>query len=170
MTEECFDIVDENNEPTGEVKSRAEVHKAGQDWHRASGIWIINSKKQILCQRRSHKKDVHPGLWQSFLGGHLKAGETYIQNAIGELNEELGLEISADDLMPLFIKKSDKMKHFSQIYILKLDKDEKDFKFNDGEVEQVGWFDIYSLKRDIEAGKFCNTLYPEVLDYMKVNS
>lgn len=66
MSQEFFDIVDENNIPTGEVRSREEVHREKKDWHRAVHIWIINNRSEILCQQRSWKKDGNPGMWQSF--------------------------------------------------------------------------------------------------------
>jgi isopentenyldiphosphate isomerase len=118
ITEEFFDIVDENNIPLDFSKSRKEVHDALQYWHRATHIWIVNNKNQILCQQRSLSKDANPGKWQSFFGGHLKTGQTYLDNAVEELSEELGLLIKPKELIPIHILKSDKAKHFGQVFVL----------------------------------------------------
>lgn len=56
---EVLDILDKNGNRTGEVKPRKEVHSNG-DWHKGFHIWIINSKKELLIQRRSPNKDVYP--------------------------------------------------------------------------------------------------------------
>jgi 16S rRNA (adenine1518-N6/adenine1519-N6)-dimethyltransferase len=88
---EAFDIVDENNQPVGEQKLRSVVHKELKDWHRATSIVIVNDKKEILCQQRSLKKDREPGMWQAGFGGHLKAGQTYLENAIEELEGYRGI-------------------------------------------------------------------------------
>jgi isopentenyldiphosphate isomerase len=91
MPTENFDIYDENNNPLWITKSRKIVHSELKDWHRVSHIWIYNDVWEILCQKRSVKKDSNPWLWMSFFGWHLKAWETYEENAINELEEEIWL-------------------------------------------------------------------------------
>lgn len=71
------------------MKSRDEIHRELKDWHRIVSVWIINDKNEFLCQKRSMKKDAHPGVWQSFFGGHLKAGQTYEECLKEELMEEI---------------------------------------------------------------------------------
>lgn len=166
MSCETFDIVDQNNNSLNIVKSRDEVHKNLIDWHRVTHIWIVNSEKQILCQQRSLKKDANPGKWQSFFGGHLKSGENYEQNAIGELKEELGTDINADSLRALYIRKSETAKHFAHVYVLKLDKDISKFSYNDKEVEQVKWFSIENLNQAISKQEFCNSLDEKVFEFI----
>ena len=162
-----FDIYDENNNPTGKVLPRDEVHKELQYWHRATHIWIVNNNLDILCQQRSWQKDSNPGLWQSFFGGHLKAGETYEQNALGELGEELGLlNLSSADLKEIYVKKSDKALHHGMVYVLRWDGDEKNLSFDDGEVEQVKWIGKNEIVEKFNNGEFCNSLDKKVFDYL----
>lgn len=165
-TTEMFDIYDENNNPTGITKPRDQVHKELKDWHRATHIWIINDQKQVLCQQRSMSKDSNPGKWQSFFGGHLKAGETYEQNALNELGEELGLDINKDDLKPVHILKSDKAKHFGQVYAYRWNGEVSDVKFNDGEVEQVKWMTFEEIQEMMDNEKFCNIIDKKVVEYI----
>lgn len=112
-------------------------------------------------------KDSNPGMWQSFFGGHLKAGEGYESNALNELNEELGLTITANLLVPLYVKKSDKAKHFSQVFALIWNGDISDLSFRDDEVEQVKWTDFNELERMIGEGKFCNSVDPSVKAFIQ---
>jgi isopentenyldiphosphate isomerase len=142
IDQELFDIVDENNNLTGITKPRDLVHKEMKDWHRATGVWIVNNKKQFLCQQRSLKKDVDAGKWQSFFGGHLKAGETFEQNVIIELEEELGLHAEKENLIKAQMIKSESYLHFSQQYIYIWSGDISELKFNDGEVEQIRWMSV----------------------------
>ena len=167
MTQEYFDIVDKNNQPLGMTKSREEVHRDMVDWHRVTGIWVIDSKNRILCQKRSLKKDTNPSMWQSYIGGHLKAGETSEENAVAEAKEELGLDVKSLDLTPICTRTSERMKHISQIYVLRIDKAEKDFSFNDGEVEEVKWFSLEELEKETAKGGFCNSIYPEIADFIQ---
>lgn len=160
--EEFFDIVDEENQPTGIKKTRSEVHDSKAFWHRATHIWIVNKDGKILCQQRSLAKDVFPGKWQSFFGGHLKSGQTYDDNSISELGEELGLTVNKTDLRPLYILKNEPSKHFGQVYIMTWNGSIEDLRFNDKEVEKVKWFSPAELKETMAVGEFCNRFDPEV--------
>lgn len=164
--EELFDIVNEQNTPLGITKSRSTVHAEMTDWHRVTHIWVANNNNQILCQQRSLTKDKNPGKWQSFFGGHLEAGQTYEANAISELNEELGLHITADQLIPLYVKKSESQKHFAQVYLVKWQGDPGELRFNDGEVAQVKWYNLSDLEQEISQGQFCNSMDDKVKDYL----
>ena len=54
MKDELIDVLNEDGIQTGEILSRAEVHKRGL-WHRAIVVAIINEKNEILLQQRSDK-------------------------------------------------------------------------------------------------------------------
>lgn len=166
MDDELLDIVNENNNATGVTKPRSVVHVEGADWHRTTHIWIVNDRGEVLCQQQSLQKDKNPGMWQSFFGGHLKAGQTYESNALEELNEELGIEASAADLVPIYVKKGEAQKHFGQVYVLRWSGDPASLKFNDGEVAQVRWMPLEVLKQLIEQKQFCNSLDPRVVEYL----
>lgn len=169
MSQEYFDIVDENNIPTGEVKSRDEVHRQKTDWHRAVHIWIVNDRGEILCQQRSWKKDGNPGMWQSFFGGHIKAGQTVEECLQEELLEEIGIDIAKTDVLPAFvnIRRGEVAKHFGYTYVLQWNGDIADIVFNDGEVEQVTWMELPMLESRINAGEFCNMVTDSVREYLR---
>jgi 16S rRNA (adenine1518-N6/adenine1519-N6)-dimethyltransferase len=87
---EVFDIVDENDQVTGQA-SRVEVH-ARKLLHRAVHVFIFNKRGDLLLQQRSMFKDVHPGVWGSSVSGHLDAGEDYAAAVLRELDEEMGIQ------------------------------------------------------------------------------
>lgn len=101
MSEEYFDILDENGKKTGKIKLRNEVHRDG-DWHKAVHIWIINDYGEILLQRRCATKDSNPNMLSIFNGGHLSQGDDSLTGAIRELKEELDLDVKKEELQ--FIK------------------------------------------------------------------
>lgn len=89
--DEIFDVVDEDDVVTGQA-TRAEVHARG--WrHRAVHVLVFNKKGEVLLQKRSRLKDVHPGAWDSSAAGHLDAGESYAGAAKREIEEELGMAV-----------------------------------------------------------------------------
>ncbi len=141
---ELLFVVDENNNPL-EPKPRDEVHTKGY-WHRNSHVRIINSKKEILCQKRSMRKDSNPGYWEAFFGGHLAPDEDYLDGAVNEVNEELNLNISKDDLLPFKINKSEIDKEFQSIYRLTWGGEITKINFDKEETDQLKWTSLTDLK------------------------
>jgi isopentenyldiphosphate isomerase len=93
MTEEIFDVVNEQDEVIGQ-QPRREVHRLGL-MHRAVHVLVFNAAGQVFLQKRSLKKDRQPGLWDSSASGHVDAGEDYDACAVRELREEIGLCVPA---------------------------------------------------------------------------
>ncbi len=87
--EEWFDVVNGRDEVVGRAL-RAEVHARGL-WHRAVHVLVFDAAGRVFLQKRSMRKDMSPGLWDSSCSGHLDAGEDYDAAAVRELGEELGL-------------------------------------------------------------------------------
>ena len=88
---EIFDVVDENDQVTGQ-NTRGEVH-ANRLLHRAVHVFVFNKRGDLLLQQRSMFKDVHPGVWDSSVSGHLDSGEDYAAAAVRELDEEMGIRV-----------------------------------------------------------------------------
>ena len=89
---ELFDVVTADGQPTGRVKTRAEVHRDG-DWHRAVHVWVTGIDEHgpfLLFQRRSLLKDTQPGKLDATVGGHYRAGET-LAETLREVEEEIGI-------------------------------------------------------------------------------
>ncbi|MDH5356922.1 MAG: NUDIX domain-containing protein, partial [Gammaproteobacteria bacterium] len=90
VSHELLDVVDENDIVVG-VKTRGEIH-AKALMHRAVHILVFNSQGELFIQKRAMTKDENPGQWDSSSAGHVDSGETYLQCAIRELKEELGVD------------------------------------------------------------------------------
>lgn len=99
--DEWFDVVDQNGEPTGQVKRRSDVHRDG-DWHRAFHCWVTvrshEAQPAIVFQRRSSSKDTYPGCLDVAVGGHFRAGEGF-DEVVREIDEELGISPPVDSLV-----------------------------------------------------------------------
>lgn len=88
---EWLDIVDEGDMVIGRAP-RTRIHAEGR-YHRSSHIVLFNSKDQVFVQLRSMNKDNGAGLWDSSAAGHVDSGESYLDCAVRELHEELGISI-----------------------------------------------------------------------------
>lgn len=141
--EELLFSVDENNNPI-EPHPRKLSHTNGI-WHRAAHIWIINNKHQILCQQRSLHKDMFPGLWEPFFGGHLSPQQSYESCAISELQEELGIATDKHALIFVSEYKYIPGTEFQGIFILPWNGDISSLRLEKEEVEQVQWVDAKSV-------------------------
>ncbi len=98
---ECVDVLDEQGEPTGEVKARKAVHRSGE-LHRTVHVWIMNDRREVLLQKRAQSKNTHPGLWDMACAGHIVHGDTSLETAVKEIQEELGVDIPESDIAYLF--------------------------------------------------------------------
>ena len=98
---EYLDILDENGKRTGQTAPRKEVHSKGL-WHKGFQIWIINSKKELLVQRRSKNKDVYPNKLYISIGGHPISGEDEKEGIRREFEEEIGVKLDINKLEYLY--------------------------------------------------------------------
>ncbi|MFA6052785.1 MAG: NUDIX domain-containing protein [Methylobacter sp.] len=98
MNTELLSVVDENDCIINTCP-RHIIHATGLR-HRAVHILVFNDLGQLFLQKRSMKKDLNGGLWDTSAAGHVDAGEDYDISAVREVEEELG--ISAHTLEPLF--------------------------------------------------------------------
>ena len=143
--EEKFDVLNEFGEFTGEVATREECHKKGL-WHRAVYAFIIDQNSNILLQKRSAKKKLWPNMWDVTVGGHVDAGEFGRQSLIREVKEELGIDITDDDIKYLVgsssinIKGDIINKHYNECYLITKDIDVSKIKLQEEEVSEVRYF------------------------------
>ena len=79
---------------TGFSKARQLVHRDG-DWHRAINVWMYTSRGELLLQRRAEGKDTFPGRWDVSVAGHITSGDSVLETALKEVEEELGISISS---------------------------------------------------------------------------
>lgn len=87
---ELLDIVGENDTVLG-IATRAEIHRT-QRLHRAVHMLVQNPNGEVYLQKRAATKDSNPNCWDSSAAGHVDAGEAYMDAAVRELFEELGIE------------------------------------------------------------------------------
>ncbi len=136
MSEEIFDVVNERDEVV-DRKSRREVHARGL-WHRAVHVLVFNARGEVFLQKRSMKKDMSPGKWDSSSSGHLDTGEAYDACAVREVREEIGLKLTQT---PQRLFKIDACKatgwEFCWIYRCE---NEGPFTLHPEEIETGAWF------------------------------
>lgn len=163
---ELLDVYDSNGKLTGKVIPRGtKDEEFGEDEHIAVAIiYIQNNEGKFLIQKTSISK----GAIYSSTGGHVTHGETPKESIIRETKEEIGLDISNDNIIDLGHICVDFPIRF--IFYLKKDIDIKDLSLDKEEVESVYFFDLKELNNIIERGKMHKghiSVLKKVLEYIQ---
>lgn len=157
---EMIDILNEDGSLTGETTSKKEVHEKGL-WHRASHIWFVNSSNEILLQKRAEHIESHPGEYDISAAGHLSAGDSPIQGALREVEEELGIKLSESALVKIGEIKSESTqyggsyinKEHNDVYVVYKDISIENFTIQEDEVDHISYIPINEFKEWVKNRK-----------------
>lgn len=148
---ELIDIVDENGNFTGEVLEKEKAHDRNL-LHNEIACFVINSNKEILLQKRSMNKRFNPGKW-GLCAGHVDSGESLEDATIREIKEEIGLDVTVDELHTFTEREvniKEKNSHIAYFYYLVTDKKEDEFVIQEEELSEVKWFNVDYLIELVE--------------------
>ncbi|MGI0116624.1 isopentenyl-diphosphate Delta-isomerase [Zooshikella sp. RANM57] len=95
-------LVDEKDNEVGTI-DKLEAHVLGL-LHRCFSIFIVNSKGDILIQKRSASKYHSPGIWSNTCCSHPLPGESTLHAAHRRLYEEMGVDTSLKEVLTLIYK------------------------------------------------------------------
>ena len=137
---EIWDLLDENGKETDEIMQAGEPIPEGR-YHKGADVWIVNSKNQILIQKRSPNKRLSPNVW-AMTGGSVIKGETSLQTIQRETLEELGIHLKQEiDLQDIVIQKE--------------------------EVSDVKWATYEEVEQIFESGQFLKNRWEFVRSFIK---
>lgn len=175
MVNDIIDIVDNKGNTTGVKKLKSEAHKDGS-WHQTAHIWIFNSKKEVLLQKRAKDKMDFPGLWDISAAGHLSAGETPESGAVRELFEEIGINMDPSKLKKIEVRKI--IQHipelnfhnneFAHIYLLEFNGNPKELKIQEEEIESVKFLSLKKFKSEVKDTRTAKKYVPHGQYYLDI--
>lgn len=155
---EYLDVVDMQGEPTGERVERKKAHKEGYR-HRTAHVWIVrkhHGSVEILLQKRCKDKDSFPECYDISSAGHILAGTDYVESALRELKEELGLDVKGEELLDCGLMHLDITSSFhgeafvdkqvAKVFLLWKDLEESDFIVQKEEIDSVMWIEFEQCK------------------------
>ena len=143
-------MVDENDKEIG-IEGKLAAHQNGGKLHRAFSIFIFNSKREILLQKRAKEKYHSALLWSNTCCGHPRPDEPLEAAARRRLKEEMGFDCDLAEKFS-FIYKIDfengiSENEFDHVFIGKFDGEpEPDPK----EINEWQWIEIEKLKEGIK--------------------
>ena len=86
---EYFPVIAPNGVVIGRA-SRSYCHSGAKPLHPVVHLHILDREGHLFLQKRSIKKDIQPGKWDTAVGGHVDYGESIMEALYRESSEELG--------------------------------------------------------------------------------
>ncbi len=174
---ELFDILDPSGNPTGLKTERGVAHREGA-WHATAHIWIVrpgeNGGYDVLLQKRSEEKDSNPGGYDISSAGHVMSGDTPLASAVREMREELGLQVSPEELTfvgmhkgsyeAVFHDRPFKDREYASVYLYTKPVDISELSLQKEEVSEVMWLDDLACGKIVKDRSIPNCIYPDEFD------
>lgn len=161
---EYWDIYDKDGNFTGRKKGKYEKWDK-DEYHLATEVWVINSKKQILIQQRSEKCQLLPGIW-ALTTGRVVSGETTRQGCIRELKEELGIEAKEEECNLVKSLLKNRLGMIWDIYFLRKDVELKNITLQKDEVSRAKFVDTDEFRQMLKEGIMCE--YSEIYELLDI--
>ena len=145
---ELLDVYDSLGNKTGRVVERGTKDESFNDnEHIAVAIiYIENDKGEFLIQKTSKEKGGH----YSSTGGHINHGEDAFSTIVREVKEELGVDISNDNIISLGHICVDFPVRF--MFYLKKNINLNDITLQKNEVESVSYMSVDKIKDILDKG------------------
>lgn len=156
-TREIIDIFDKDMNKIGEME-KVEAHEKHQ-WHKNSHIWVTDGKN-VLVQLRASDKKTFPNKWDISAAGHFCSGDTPLECAKREWEEELGLPWEFGDVKEDFMRawgiwEGMPVYEFVYFFFFKGKPDISKAKLQKEEVAAVKWMPFDEFKEKIKTDDFC---------------
>ena len=163
--DEMLDLYHIDGTPAGCELRRGELPPKGLYW-RTCDVWLMNSRGELLVQRRALNKAAWPGWW-CYHGGAVQSGETDEAGCIRECTEELGLRPDMDHGGMIFTWVGEHGLH--QVWLFCQDAELSDLTLQQEEVADARWVTVAELRRMVKEGEFVPTEYlPQLLQMLPV--
>lgn len=148
---ELWDIYNKYRKKTGKTHQKGIKTNEGE-YHLAVRVWIVNSKNELLIQRRQFDSKTWPGMWESAAAGSAILGDTSKETAVKETKEEIGLDIEGDTLEPIF---SVKFKNgFDDNYLVRHEVSIEELTLEDEEVVDAKWASMDDVREMVSKEEF----------------
>ena len=140
-------LVDKEDNEIG-LGEKLEVHQKGK-LHRAFSVFIFNSRRELLLQRRAKIKYHSGGLWSNTCDGHPRPNKEIEKEAKKRLREEMGFECDLRRIFSFTYRRKAGDLIENEIDHILVGKFEGKPRPNKEEVEDWRWVDYSQLKKEV---------------------
>lgn len=150
MTEDLLLLVDPTDKIIGKEEKQT-CHLGSGMLHRAFSVFLFNSSKELLIQKRSSKKMLWPLFWSNTCCSHPVFDEDYETSAERRLTEELGIKAKLKFLYKFqYQAKFGNIGSENELCAVLIGISDQPPKPNSDEVAEFKYISINDLKKDIE--------------------
>lgn len=161
--QEILEVVDRDGRVL-KTLPRSHIHGDPSLIHRVVHVFVFNPGGELFLQKRSLKKDVAPGKWDTSVGGHMNPGEKPESAAHRELEEELGIQGTALTFLYSYIHtnpyETELVHTYSAVH-------EGKISFDRDEIDDVKAWSLDEIRRRMGAGFFSDNFEDELEKYVK---
>ena len=147
---EEFPVVNDRGEVIGKA-SRSECHSGSKLLHPVVHLHVFDAAGNLFLQKRSLKKDIQPGRWDTSVGGHVDYGETINDALVREACEELGLNVVNPIKLYDYIFESSVEREFVNTF--KCVARAEDITVDEDEISEGRFFSFEEIERLLGSGK-----------------
>ena len=165
-------LVDESGVTVGHLDKLA-AHENGGALHRAISVLLVNSKQEVLIQRRARGKYHFAGLWANSCCSHPLGEESALDAAARTLERELGIQTGLKEVGVVIYEATDSSsglteREYDHVFLGNWD---SEVHPNPTELDEVRWISINDLTDEIDQNPsdFAPWL-TEILNYLEDKS
>jgi isopentenyldiphosphate isomerase len=162
--EELLPVIDEEGKLIKLVPRKVCHDGKSMLLHPVIHLHIFNGDGHLFLQKRSIKKDIQPGKWDTSVGGHVDPGETTEQALLREAREEAGLSDFTYEFIKKYIWESDRERELVYSFITRTDH----IPVTDPvEVDEGRYWPVAEIERNLGKGIFTPNFEYEYLRVLK---
>jgi isopentenyldiphosphate isomerase len=169
MNDELLDLVDENDKVIGTILrsdyDRLVKEKLG--YIRVAEMFIQNSEGKFWVPKRTAHKKIAPGGLDYSMGGHVSSGESYLESALREIQEELNLNLNGTDLKFVHKFPPSEIPYFRALYIYESDTEPE---YNPDDYVSASWLTPQEILKKLNDGVAAKTSLRETIEFLLANS
>jgi isopentenyldiphosphate isomerase len=165
---EILEIVDRQGAVIG-LADRAVLHSDPALIHRVVHVLVFNQAGALLLQKRSMKKDIAPGKWDTSVGGHINPGEEASAAAVREMYEELGISAGGMELLYTYLFTN--LRESELVTTFRCSRDghwDGHIDFNRDEIDEVRYWDVSDIQAGIGKNIFSSHFEQEFRKYLEI--
>ena len=163
---EIWDVYNRNKKKTGRIHQRG-LPLRKNEYHIVIHAWVVNSNDEVIMTKRHKSKKICPNKWECTEGSIL-AGESSIEGALRELDEEIGLSFEKEEGIFLTSFILERSKTIIDAFMFRRDVKLEDLILQENEVSEAmivdreKYFEMCQNKKIISSIRYFYDIYDKL--------